>query len=88
MPRPLYLVCGRRIDQEDATDRSRPWSTKLEEKTAKESKGRRALLSIRRESPNSCLGPLLLKHEGSPNLQGRAKLKVGGGSSIGPHDDG
>jgi hypothetical protein len=73
MPRPLYLGFGRRIDQEDATDRSRPWSTKLE-KTAKKSKGRRALLSIRRESPNSCLGPLL-NHEGSPNLQGRAKLK-------------
>jgi hypothetical protein len=83
----LYLVCGRRIDQVGAIDRSRPWSTKLE-KTAKKSKGRRALLSIRRESPNSCLGPLLKHEEGSPNLQGRAKLKVGGGSSIGPHDDG
>jgi hypothetical protein len=55
-PRPLYLVCGRRIGQEDATDRPRPWSTN--EKTAKKSKGRRALL-FGGESPNSCLGPFI-----------------------------
>jgi hypothetical protein len=31
-PRPLYLVCARRIGQEDATDRPRPWSIKTTKK--------------------------------------------------------
>ena len=38
-PRPLYLVCGRKIGRVGATDRPRPWSIK----TAKKSLGRRAL---------------------------------------------
>jgi hypothetical protein len=41
-----------------ATDRLRPWSTKIE-KTAKKSNGRRAFLFEKRESPNSCLGPFV-----------------------------
>ena len=70
-PRPLYLVCGRRIGRVGATDRLRPWSIKIE-KTAKKSKGRRAPFVER--SPNSCLG-LFVKHEGSPYPQGRANRK-------------
>jgi hypothetical protein len=54
----LYLGFGRRIDQVGATDRLRPWSTKIE-KTAKKSNGRRAFLFEKRESPNSCLGPFV-----------------------------
>ena len=69
----MYLICGRRIDRVGATDRLRPWSTN--KKTAKKSKGRRALLFMRAQSPNSCLGPFV-KDEGSPNLQGRAKLEA------------
>src|SRR5215216_595243 len=63
-PRPLYLVCGRKIGRVGATDRPRPWSIN---KTAKKSLGRRALPFItRRESPNSCLGPFVLSRRGEP----------------------
>jgi hypothetical protein len=67
----LYLGFGRRIGRVDATDRLRPWSTKIE-KTAKKSNGRRVLLFESRESPNSCLGPFV-PYEGSSYLQGRAQ---------------
>src|SRR5215208_7952374 len=61
-PRPLYLVCGRKIGRVGATDRPRPWSIK---KTQKKSLGRRALpLTTRKESPNSCLGHFLLRRRG------------------------
>ena len=43
------------------------------EKTAKKSKGRRALLFGR--EPEQLPGPLRKRDEGSPNLQGRAKPK-------------
>jgi transposase len=55
MPRPLYLVCGRKIGRVGATDRPRPWSIK---KTAKKSLGRRALLFITRREPEQLPGPL------------------------------
>jgi hypothetical protein len=74
-PWPLYLVCGRRIGQEGATDRLRPWSTKRgKDREEVERSSCPPFLRVERESPNSCLGPFV-KREGSPNLQGRAKLK-------------
>src|SRR5215208_5127801 len=63
-PRPLYLVCGRKIGRVGETDRPRPWSIN---KTAKKSLGRRALPFItRRKSPNSCLGHFVLSRRGEP----------------------
>jgi hypothetical protein len=50
----LYLVYGRKIGRVGATGRLRPWSTK---KTARKSKGRRALLFLR-EEPEQLPGPL------------------------------
>lgn len=87
MPRSLYLVCGRRIGRVGATDRLRPWSTKIE-KTAKKSNGRRAFLFEKRESPNSCLGPFVIDTRGARICKDGPNERAEGGSSIGPQDDG
>src|SRR5215212_9439244 len=58
-PRPLYLVCGRKIGQVGATDRPRPWSIK---KTAKKSLGPRALPFKMRREPEQLPGPLRPKN--------------------------
>ena len=66
MPRPLYLVCGRRIDQEGATDRLRPWSTKIE-KTAKKSKQRSSCPPFfERREPEQLPGPLRRERRREP----------------------
>src|SRR5215216_7838373 len=66
-PRPLYLVCGRKIGRVGATDRPRPWSIN---KTAKKSLGRRALpLTTRKErEPEQLPGPLRPKKTGGARI--------------------
>jgi hypothetical protein len=74
--RPLYLVCGRRIDRAGATDRLRPWS----KKTARSC--RVVAPSFGKESPNSC--------QGLPQRNGeRARIRKDGpqdqgGATYGP----
>jgi hypothetical protein len=78
-PRPLYLVCGRRIGQVGATDRPRPWSIK---KIAKKSLGRCALpLRKPGERARTVAWASSSQDGGSPYPQGRASNGRGGGSS-------
>jgi hypothetical protein len=70
-PGPCILFVAVKYGRVGATDRLRPWSTKVE-KTAKKSNGRRAFLFEKRE-PEQLPGPLPKKLEGSSYLQGRAE---------------
>src|SRR5919107_1560471 len=78
-PRPLYLVCGRRIGRVGATDRPRPWST--EKRRPRRSPKVVAPSFLREESPNSCLGPFAKSLRGARICKDGPNGK-GGGSSF------
>ena len=65
IPRPLYLVCGRKIGRMGATDRPRPWSVN---KTQKKSLGRRALPPTTKREPEQLPGPLRPKKTGGARI--------------------
>src|SRR5215216_6257121 len=83
-PRPLYLVCGRKIGRVGATDRPRPWSIN---KTAKKSLGRRALPFTTRREPEQLPGPLRPKKTRGARIRKDGPPTAKEEEALGPHDD-
>src|SRR5215216_6170979 len=83
-PRPLYLVCGRKIGRVGATDRPRPWSIN---KTAKKSLGRRALPFTTRREPEQLPGPLRPKKTRGARICKEGPPTAKEEQALGPHNE-